>query len=62
MTPIKWMPYAVIVGVIVVSLLAGFLVGWSDAWFVPVVVIPFALVYVAWDRQRARGDAADRGG
>jgi hypothetical protein len=62
MTPVKWMPYVVIGGVVLVSLLAGFLVGWSDAWFIPVIVIPFALLYVAFDRQRAGREKVDRGG
>jgi hypothetical protein len=62
MTPVKWMPYIVIAGVIVVSLLAGFLIGWDDAWFVPLIVIPFAVLYLIFDRQRAGREEVDRGG
>jgi hypothetical protein len=51
---LNYMPYVVIGGVLLVSVLAGFAIGWDDAWFVPLAVIPFGLLYLAWDRKKAR--------
>ena len=62
MSPVSFMPYAVIAGVVLVSVLAGFLVGWDDAWFVPVVVIPLALFYAAFDRAQAKRRESSTGG
>ena len=51
MTPPSYMAYALIGGVILVSLLCPFIVGFDDAWFVPLTVIPFAALYAAYDRK-----------
>jgi hypothetical protein len=48
------MVYVVLAGVVVVSLLAIAIVG-SDAWIVPVFVIPIVALYAMYDRAlRAR--------
>ena len=47
------MPYVIIVGVLLVSLLAPLFLG-ADLWFVPLVVLPFAVIYLIADRRMAR--------
>ena len=49
---ISYMPYAIIAGVVLVALLAGFFIGWDDAWFVPLVVLPFVVMYALFDRRK----------
>ena len=59
MNAVKWMPYSVIAGVALVSLLAGFIVGWDDAWPLPFIVLPLAFAYLVYDRVRARREPAE---
>ena len=51
MTAPSYMAYALIGGVMLVSLLCPFIVGFDDAWFVPLVVFPLAALYAAYDRK-----------
>ena len=51
MTAPSYMAYALIGGVMLVSLLAPFIVGFNDAWFVPLIVFPLAALYAAYDRK-----------
>ena len=56
MTPPSYMAYALIGGVVLVSFLAPLIVGFADAWFVPLVVLPFALLYAAFDAKLRRDE------
>jgi hypothetical protein len=50
------MAYALVGGVVAVSFIAPAIIGFGDAWFVPLAVVPFALLYLAFDRRmRKRG-------
>jgi len=53
MTPPFAIPYVVIAGVLLVSLAAPLFIGWH-LWFVPVIVLPFALLYLLYDRRLAQ--------
>jgi hypothetical protein len=55
MTPPSYMAYAIIGGVVLVSFLAPLIVGW-DAWFVPVAVLPFAILYALFDAKLRRDE------
>jgi hypothetical protein len=55
------MAYALIGGVVLVSFLCPLIVGFDDAWFVPLVVIPFAAVYAAYDAKLRRAEHAGDG-
>jgi predicted membrane protein len=56
---LNYMPYTLIFGVIIVSIGAAALVGFGDAWFVPLIVLAFALPYLIYDhRSRNRGSQA----
>lgn len=56
MKAIDFMPYTVVLGVMLVALASPLFIG-SDGWIVPIVVLPFALVYLGFDfvRRRRRG-------
>jgi membrane protein implicated in regulation of membrane protease activity len=61
LTTIEYMPYMLIGGVAVVSLGVILLLG-LEVWFVPVIVLPFAVLYLLFDRhlrdrERERDDA-----
>ena len=60
MKAIDFMPYTIVAGVLLVSLLAPLFIG-ADGWVVPLVVLPFALAYLAFDvlRKRRTGDTSD---
>jgi hypothetical protein len=45
----NWMAYSLIGGVVVISFVVPAIVGFGDAWFVPLVVIPFAALYGVFD-------------
>jgi hypothetical protein len=60
MTPPSYMAYVIIGGVVLCSFLAWPIVGFDDAWFVPLTVLPFALLYAAFDR-KLRADERDHG-
>ena len=61
MTPPSYMAYVIIGGVVLISLLAPLFVG-ADGWVVPIAVIPFALVYAAYDRTlRSREESGELG-
>jgi hypothetical protein len=58
MTAPSYMAYALIGGVILVSLLCPFIIGWNDAWFVPLTILPFAALYAAYDAKLRRDEEA----
>ena len=58
MTPPSYMAYAIIGGVVLVSFLAPLIIGFDDGWFVPLAVLPFALLYAAYDRRMVREEQA----
>ena len=59
MTAPSYMAYVIIGGVVLMSLLAPLFVGW-DAWFVPLAVLPFAVLYALYDRElRQREERGD---
>ncbi len=60
MTAPTALAYWIIGGVLAASLLAPLIIG-SDGWAVPVIVLPFCLVYAAIDR-RLRAQEASGGG
>jgi hypothetical protein len=47
------MAYSIIGGVMLASLLAPLIIG-ADGWIVPLVVLPFCLVYAVIDRRLRR--------
>ncbi len=53
MKAIDFMPYTVVLGVMLVALASPLFIG-GDGWIVPIVVLPFALVYLAFDFARKR--------
>ena len=53
MTAPSYIAYVIIGGVVLLSFLAPLFVGW-DAWFVPLAVLPFALLYGLYDRDLAK--------
>ena len=55
MNPPSYMAYVNIGGVVLMSFLAPLFVGW-DAWFVPLAVLPFAILYALYDRQLAQSE------
>ncbi len=62
MKAIDFMPYAVVVGVLLVSLAAPLFIG-GDGWIVPIIVLPFALGYLVFDamrRKRSRAAGGER--
>jgi hypothetical protein len=56
MTPPSYMAYAIIGGVVLVSLLAPLIVGFDDAWFVPLFILPFGALYAAFDRRMRQAE------
>ena len=58
MKAIDFMPYTVVLGVMIVALAAPLFIG-SDGWVVPIAVAPFALAYLVFDVMRKRRGRAD---
>jgi hypothetical protein len=58
MKAIDFMPYTVVLGVMLVALAAPLFIG-GDGWIVPIAVAPFALAYLVFDTLRKRRGAAD---
>ena len=58
MTPPSYMAYLIIGGVVLVSFLAPLIIGFDDGWFVPLAVLPFALLYAALDRKMLQNEKA----
>jgi hypothetical protein len=54
MSPPSYMVYTLMGGVAVVCLIAGFIVGWNDAWPAAAVVLPILALYAVWDRRARR--------
>ena len=51
------MAYALIGGVVLVSFIVPAIIGFDDGWFVPLVILPPAIVYLYYDqRLRRRGE------
>jgi hypothetical protein len=62
MSGIDFLPYGIFAAVILGSILALVLLG-GQAWPVPVVALPLALVYIVYDRRlKGQGDRDRRGG
>lgn len=59
MKAIDFMPYAVVAGVLLVSLASPLFIG-SDGWIVPIIVLPFALGYLVFDAMRKKRAGAAR--
>lgn len=57
MTAPTALAYWIIGGVLAASLLAPLIIG-SDGWIVPLVVLPFGLVYAAIDRRLREKEAS----
>ena len=56
MNPPNFMAYTIIGGTVLVSFLAPVFVGFSDAWFVPLIILALGGIYLAYDfRLRSRG-------
>ena len=55
----SYMAYAIIGGVVLVSLLAPLIIGWDDGWFVPLAILPFAAIYAAFDRKLVQQEKAN---
>lgn len=53
MTAPSYMAYTIIGGVLLASLLAPLIIG-ADGWIVPLVVLPFCVVYALVDRRLRR--------
>ena len=53
----NFMAYAIVGGVILVSLLTPLFIG-SDGWIVPVITLLFAIPYLLYDRKLARSEEA----
>ena len=51
MTPPSYMAYVIIGGVVLVSFLAPLIIGFDDGWFVPLAVLPFAILYALFDNK-----------
>jgi hypothetical protein len=58
MTAPSYMAYAIVGGVVLVSLLAPLLLGFDEAWFVPLAVLPLGLAYVLVDRRLRVAEAS----
>ncbi|CAA9486732.1 MAG: hypothetical protein AVDCRST_MAG85-989 [uncultured Solirubrobacteraceae bacterium] len=50
MTPPTALAYWIIGGVFLASLIAPLIIG-KDGWIVPLVVLPFAVIYAVFDRR-----------
>lgn len=50
MTPPSALAYWIIGGVLLAALIAPLIIG-KDGWIVPLVVLPFALIYAVVDRR-----------
>jgi hypothetical protein len=51
MNPPDYMAYMIIGGAMVVSLIIPAIIGFADAWFVPLVVLAIGIPYLLWDRR-----------
>lgn len=51
MNPPNFMAYAIIGGVMLVSLIVPAVVGFADAWYVPLVILAIGVPYLAYDRR-----------
>ena len=61
MTAPTALAYWIIGGVLVASLLAPAIIG-ADGWIVPLVVLPFGLIYAAYDKRLRDKEAAGEAG
>ena len=43
------MPYSIVGGTVLASFLAPLFMGW-DVWYVPLIVLPFGIAYLLFDR------------
>jgi len=57
---IDFMPYALIAGVVVASIVAVALLG-VQAWVAPAFTLPLALLYLVFDRRMKRREEAGGG-
>jgi hypothetical protein len=59
MSPPSWMAYAIVGGVLIVSLIVPLIVG-ADGWVVPIIVLPFGIAYLVFDRRLKERRPEDR--
>lgn len=59
MSPPNWMAYAIIGGVVLASFIAPLIVG-TDGLVVPLAVLPFAAIYLVFDRRMRRREQQGR--
>jgi hypothetical protein len=53
------MAYAIVGGVVLVSLVVPLIIG-GDGWFVPLVVLPFAAIYLLFDQRMRKRQPDER--
>jgi hypothetical protein len=61
MVPPNRIPYVVMIGTLLVALSAPLFIGWR-LWFVPIVVIPFLIIYFFADKALAKQEEETGGG
>ncbi len=60
MSALDLIPYSLVGGVILASLLAPAFLG-TDGWIAPLAVLPFAILYLLVDRRLKRAEAEGGG-
>jgi hypothetical protein len=58
MTAPSAIAYYIVGGVLLVSLLAPAMLGWSEAWFVPLAILPLGAAYAVLDRRLRAKEAS----
>ena len=58
MTAPSAIAYYIVGSVMLVALLAPAFLGFSDAWFVPLTLLPFGAAYVLFDRRLREREAS----
>ena len=51
MNPPEYMAYVIIGGVMLVSLIIPAIIGFADAWYVPLIVFALGVPYLLFDRR-----------
>ena len=59
MTPPSWMAYSIIGGALFVALAVPVMIGFADAWFVPLVIAALLAPYAVYDRRLRRREGPD---
>jgi hypothetical protein len=58
MTAPSAIAYYIVGGVLLVSMLAPLFLGFDEAWFVPVAILPFGAAYALLDRKLREREAS----